>query len=301
MLSNQRLHRSQLAIVETEILRQSDRRLKPELCLTLGADHMDMGTRLLAREEEESEAIFAKNCWAHGWVCRSRVSLASSSLSRTRIDARIDRTVDPPTGRRYIRVADCGSRTGAVLRAPQPGARLSRPRRAQTFQTDAQEAAPRAAIRRLPISFRQRSLPRRKPKAAGRGLDDQLARLGLVRDQDLVLHLPLRYEDHTRIVPLADAAERRRAAGRGHGRQHRHPVPAATPARLPAGGRGCASAARGRSSCCASSISIRASRRRSRPAGACASSAKCAKVTSGARSCIRNSRWSSRARRCRTG
>ena len=43
-----------------------------------------------------------------------------------------------------------------------------------------------------------------KPKAAGRGLDDQLARLGLTRDQDLVLHLPLRYEDHTRIVPLAD-------------------------------------------------------------------------------------------------
>ncbi len=40
-------------------------------------------------------------------------------------------------------------------------------------------------------------------KGAGRGLDDQLVRLGLTRDQDLVLHLPLRYEDHTRIVPLA--------------------------------------------------------------------------------------------------
>ena len=44
-----------------------------------------------------------------------------------------------------------------------------------------------------------------KPKAAGRGLNDQLLRLGLVRDQDLVLHLPLRYEDHTAIVPLASA------------------------------------------------------------------------------------------------
>ena len=42
------------------------------------------------------------------------------------------------------------------------------------------------------------------PKAPSRGLHDQLARLGLVRDQDLVLHLPLRYEDHTRIVPLAE-------------------------------------------------------------------------------------------------
>ncbi|MEP7181177.1 MAG: ATP-dependent DNA helicase RecG [Betaproteobacteria bacterium] len=36
-----------------------------------------------------------------------------------------------------------------------------------------------------------------------RGLHDQLVKLGLVRDQDLVLHLPLRYEDHTRVVPLA--------------------------------------------------------------------------------------------------
>ena len=40
-------------------------------------------------------------------------------------------------------------------------------------------------------------------KPAGRGLADQLARLGLARDADLVLHLPLRYEDHTRLTPLA--------------------------------------------------------------------------------------------------
>jgi ATP-dependent DNA helicase RecG len=38
---------------------------------------------------------------------------------------------------------------------------------------------------------------------AGRGLADQLARLGLAREADVVLHLPLSYEDHTRIVPLA--------------------------------------------------------------------------------------------------
>ena len=42
--------------------------------------------------------------------------------------------------------------------------------------------------------------PRAKPGAA---LADKLARLGVVRDADLVLHLPLRYEDHTRVVPLA--------------------------------------------------------------------------------------------------
>src|SRR5258708_35204483 len=39
-------------------------------------------------------------------------------------------------------------------------------------------------------------------KPAGRGLADQLARLGITRDADLVLHLPLRYEDHTRLTPL---------------------------------------------------------------------------------------------------
>ncbi len=42
-----------------------------------------------------------------------------------------------------------------------------------------------------------------KAKPAGRGLHDQLVKLGLVREQDLVLHLPLRYEDHTRVAPLA--------------------------------------------------------------------------------------------------
>ena len=32
-----------------------------------------------------------------------------------------------------------------------------------------------------------------------------LRRLGLVRDIDLALHLPLRYEDETRVTPLAAA------------------------------------------------------------------------------------------------
>ena len=41
---------------------------------------------------------------------------------------------------------------------------------------------------------------RRRP---GEGLADKLARLGVDREEDLVLHLPLRYEDHTRLVPLA--------------------------------------------------------------------------------------------------
>ncbi|MEO8484898.1 MAG: ATP-dependent DNA helicase RecG [Betaproteobacteria bacterium] len=41
-------------------------------------------------------------------------------------------------------------------------------------------------------------------KASGDALADELERLGVAREQDLVLHLPLRYEDHTRLVPLAD-------------------------------------------------------------------------------------------------
>jgi ATP-dependent DNA helicase RecG len=45
--------------------------------------------------------------------------------------------------------------------------------------------------------------PRAKPGAA---LADKLARLGIAREEDLVLHLPLRYEDHTRLVPLAALA-----------------------------------------------------------------------------------------------
>jgi len=43
----------------------------------------------------------------------------------------------------------------------------------------------------------------KSPRKAGDTLADKLARLGIAREEDLVLHLPLRYEDHTRLVPLA--------------------------------------------------------------------------------------------------
>jgi len=35
-------------------------------------------------------------------------------------------------------------------------------------------------------------------------LATKLAKLGIVRDADLVLHLPLRWEDDTRITPIRD-------------------------------------------------------------------------------------------------
>ena len=34
-----------------------------------------------------------------------------------------------------------------------------------------------------------------------------MRKMGLVRDIDLALHIPLRYEDETRIVKLCDARE----------------------------------------------------------------------------------------------
>jgi ATP-dependent DNA helicase RecG len=46
----------------------------------------------------------------------------------------------------------------------------------------------------------------KKPAAetsASNTIADKLARLGIAREQDLVLHLPLRYEDHTHLCPLA--------------------------------------------------------------------------------------------------
>src|SRR5207248_736552 len=43
--------------------------------------------------------------------------------------------------------------------------------------------------------------PRAKP---GDALAAKLVRLGIFREDDLVLHLPLRYEDHTQLTPLAE-------------------------------------------------------------------------------------------------
>lgn len=45
--------------------------------------------------------------------------------------------------------------------------------------------------------------PKREP---GAGLADKLAKLGIAREEDLFLHLPMRYEDHTRLKPIAELA-----------------------------------------------------------------------------------------------
>jgi ATP-dependent DNA helicase RecG len=45
--------------------------------------------------------------------------------------------------------------------------------------------------------------PAAKEPKPGNTLQDKLARIGIGREQDLVLHLPLRYEDHTHLCPLS--------------------------------------------------------------------------------------------------
>ncbi|MDB5761692.1 MAG: recG [Herminiimonas sp.] len=54
--------------------------------------------------------------------------------------------------------------------------------------------------------------PKRKPAASAKTaparankIEDKLARLGLRSDMDLVLHLPIRYEDETQVVPIREA------------------------------------------------------------------------------------------------
>jgi ATP-dependent DNA helicase RecG len=53
------------------------------------------------------------------------------------------------------------------------------------------------------VSTRPSARRASKPAGAPAAAEQALARLGLVRDIDRALHLPLRYEDETRLVPIA--------------------------------------------------------------------------------------------------
>jgi len=72
------------------------------------------------------------------------------------------------------------------------------------------------------------------PIRASDALLKKLAKIGLHREADLLVHLPLRYEDETRITPVAHRALGRSGTRRGGGQQLRGAVPAA-----PADGRAC--------------------------------------------------------------
>lgn len=61
-----------------------------------------------------------------------------------------------------------------------------------------------------PIKAARQSGKKTSSKAAGSAskASEKLARLGLRKDMDFVLHLPMRYEDETAIIPMHDAALR---------------------------------------------------------------------------------------------
>ena len=51
-------------------------------------------------------------------------------------------------------------------------------------------------------------MPAPKPKASAAQIEAKLAKLGLRSDMDLVLHLPMRYEDETQVVTIREACMR---------------------------------------------------------------------------------------------
>lgn len=65
MYLDQCLDSPQLPVVQSQILRQFDGRLKPELHLPVCAVGVDMHPQFLAGEEVEAESTFAKNRWTH--------------------------------------------------------------------------------------------------------------------------------------------------------------------------------------------------------------------------------------------
>nr|WP_245746692.1 ATP-dependent DNA helicase RecG [Paraburkholderia lycopersici] len=78
---------------------------------------------------------------------------------------------------------------GAGARQPEAAAQAASPARKRASRKSADKAA-------------DQSTAREKPKLARTA--DRLAKLGLTRDIDLVLHLPMRYEDETTLTPIGE-------------------------------------------------------------------------------------------------
>ena len=75
----------------------------------------------------------------------------------------------------------------------------------------------KATLYFTPLALQIRDMPPSKPKPAPKTNESKLAKLGLHTDMDLVLHLPMRYEDETQVIadPRGLPARRPRVAGRG--------------------------------------------------------------------------------------
>ncbi|AOJ61675.1 ATP-dependent DNA helicase RecG [Burkholderia ubonensis] len=101
-------------------------------------------------------------------------------------------------------------RTGARRAAPRRGAdgRLAQPAAAAPDVTAEPAASEPAASAPDPTATEpaapEPAAPKRKKAAADKPLKtaDKLAKLGLTRSIDLVLHLPMRYEDETTLTPI---------------------------------------------------------------------------------------------------
>jgi ATP-dependent DNA helicase RecG len=102
------------------------------------------------------------------------------------------------------------------------------------------QAAVSAAKERTPVqaasnskdsSSASRLTPHPSLSFATPAVRDRLARLGIFQLTDLVLHLPLRYEDETRIVSIHDALSGTLYRSR-HGGEDRGQIPSGPPTRF---------------------------------------------------------------------
>ncbi|GLU30720.1 ATP-dependent DNA helicase RecG [Trinickia caryophylli] len=97
-----------------------------------------------------------------------------------------------------------GPRRGAVARVKKRGpAAAATPATPATPATDRQPAADDAASAPKGANQAPKQPQKQAPKSAPKPAD-KLAKLGLLRDIDLVLHLPMRYEDETSLTPIGE-------------------------------------------------------------------------------------------------
>ena len=80
VFADQRFGRPNLPVAQAVILRQFNRRLKPELRLPIRVMDVHMKPGFFAREEKEPEAVFAKNCRAHGLHFQKRMTFNLARL-----------------------------------------------------------------------------------------------------------------------------------------------------------------------------------------------------------------------------
>ncbi|TDG08831.1 ATP-dependent DNA helicase RecG [Paraburkholderia guartelaensis] len=108
----------------------------------------------------------------------------------------------PPSVSRLMSEADSASDAPDDARTPEDGARKR--------QTDATQGAAAPARKRAAKKSADKAVEDAVEKAAAKDKPkltktaDRLAKLGLRSDIDLVLHLPMRYEDETTLTPIGE-------------------------------------------------------------------------------------------------